>query len=30
MKVEAAVERGGVVFLEGTGGFGHGVQLRTP
>ena len=30
MKVKAAVERGGVVFLEGTDGFSHGVQLRTP
>ena len=30
MKVKAAVERGGVVFLDGTDGFSHGVQLRTP
>jgi hypothetical protein len=29
MKVKAAVERGGVVFLEGDAGFSHGVQLRT-
>jgi DNA-binding XRE family transcriptional regulator len=28
MKVKAAVERGGVVFLGE--GFSHGVQLRTP
>ena len=30
MKVKAAVEQGGVVFLDGTDGFSHGVQLRTP
>lgn len=30
MKVKTAVERGGVVFLEGADGFSHGVQLRTP
>jgi DNA-binding XRE family transcriptional regulator len=30
MKVKAAVERAGVVFLEGNDGFSHGVQLRTP
>ena len=29
MKVKTAVERGGVVFLEGADGFSHGVQLRT-
>ena len=30
MKVKAAVERGGVVLLEGPDGFSHGVQLRAP
>ena len=30
MKVKAAVEQAGVVFLDGTDGFSHGVQLRTP
>jgi hypothetical protein len=30
MKVKAAVEQAGVVFMEGTDGFSHGVQLRTP
>jgi hypothetical protein len=30
MKVKAAVEHRGVVFLEGADGFSHGVQLRTP
>ena len=30
MKVKAAVERAGVVFLDGTDGFSHGVQLRIP
>jgi hypothetical protein len=30
MKVKAAVERAGVVFLDGADGFSHGVQLRTP
>ncbi len=29
MKVKTAVERAGVVFLEGAHGFSHGVQLRT-
>jgi DNA-binding XRE family transcriptional regulator len=30
MKVKAAVEGAGVVFMEGSDGFSHGVQLRTP
>jgi DNA-binding XRE family transcriptional regulator len=29
MKVKVAVERAGVVFLDGADGFSHGVQLRT-
>ena len=29
MKVKAAVEQAGVVFLDGSDGFSHGVQLRT-
>ena len=30
MKVKAAVEQAGVAFLDGSDGFSHGVQLRTP